>query len=150
MAKRPVDTEKKVEELYKKYVGDEYRKEYVKESIEYKIFKKYKISVDMITTSEVSISLTVDNVRNLEPAVEELKKFARVSVIRRRAIVCVVGEGMKRVRAMAGRIFSCLSREDINVEMISQGASEINISFLVHEQEVKKAVRALHRDFFGK
>jgi aspartate kinase len=114
------------------------------------IFAKYRISVDMITTSEVSISLTVDDTTNLESAVKELEEFASVSVMRRRAIVCVVGEGMKRVRAMAGRIFSCLGREDINVEMISQGASEINISFLVHERHVKAAVRALHRDFFGK
>jgi aspartate kinase len=116
----------------------------------FRIFAKYNISVDMITTSEVSISLTVDNTRNLERAVKEVKEFASVSVLPRRAIVCVVGEGMKRVRAMAGRIFSCLGREDINVEMISQGASEINVSFLVHEREVKAAVRALHRDFFGK
>lgn len=116
----------------------------------FEIFAKYRISVDMITTSEVSISLTVDDTTNLEHAIEELREFAEVCVMRRRAIVCVVGEGMKRVRAMAGRIFSCLGREDISVEMISQGASEINVSFLVHEREVKSAVRALHRDFFGK
>jgi len=116
----------------------------------FKVFDRYNVSVDMITTSEVSISLTVDDTRNLKPAVKELEEFASVSVLPRRAIVCVVGEGMKRVRAMAGRIFSCLGREDINIEMISQGASEINVSFLVHEREVKASVRALHRDFFGK
>ena len=116
----------------------------------FRVFEKHRISVDMITTSEVSISLTIDDTRNLESAVKELRDFSNVSVMRHRAIVCVVGEGMKRIRAMAGRIFSCLGREDINVEMISQGASEINISFLVHEREAKKAVRALHRDFFGK
>ncbi len=116
----------------------------------FRAFEKHRISVDMITTSEVSISLTIDDTKNLESAVEELKEFSSVSIMRRRAIVCVVGEGMKRIRAMAGRIFSCLGREDINVEMISQGASEINISFLVHERDVKRAVRALHRDFFGK
>jgi aspartate kinase len=116
----------------------------------FRVFEKHSISVDMITTSEVSISLTIDDTKNLESAVKELREFSSVSVMRRRAIVCVVGEGMKRIRAMAGRIFSCLGREDINVEMISQGASEINISFLVHEREVKRAVRALHRDFFGK
>ncbi len=116
----------------------------------FEIFRKYSISVDMITTSEVSISLTVDDTGNLELAAGELAEFASVSVMHRRAIVCVVGEGMKRVRAMAGRIFSCLGREDINVEMISQGASEINVSFLVHERSAKAAVRALHRDFFGK
>lgn len=116
----------------------------------FKVFARYRISVDMITTSEVSISLTVDDTGNLQHAVRELKEFAAVSVMRRRAIICVVGEGMKRVRAMAGRIFSCLGREDINVEMISQGASEINVSFLVHERDIKTAVRALHRDFFGK
>lgn len=116
----------------------------------FEIFRKYGISVDMITTSEVAISLTVDDTTNLDEALKELEKFASVSVMHHRAIVCVVGEGMKRVRAMAGRIFSCLGREDINVEMISQGASEINVSFLVHERSAKAAVRALHRDFFGK
>jgi aspartate kinase len=116
----------------------------------FEIFRKHRVSVDMITTSEVSISLTVDDTTNLGKAVEELKGFASVSVMRKRAIICVVGEGMKRVRAMAGRIFSCLGREDINVEMISQGASEINISFLVHERQAKAAMRALHLDFFGK
>jgi len=115
----------------------------------FEIFKKYKISVDMITTSEVSIALTVDDDRNLEQAVEELKKFARVFMMNRRAIVCVVGEGMKKMRGMAGRIFSCLGREDINIEMISHGASEINVSFLVREQDVASAVRTLHRNFFG-
>lgn len=116
----------------------------------FRVFGKYRISVDMITTSEVSISLTVDDARNLGPALEELREFSNVSVMRHRAIVCVVGEGMKRIRAMAGRIFSCLGREDINVEMISQGASEINISFLVHERDLRRATRSLHRDFFGK
>jgi len=116
----------------------------------FEIFRKYKVSVDMITTSEVSISLTVDDPVNLAPAIGELREFAEVSTLPRRAIVCVVGEGIKRMRAMAGRIFSCLGREDINVEMISQGASEINISFLVRENAVKSAVLALHRDFFGK
>jgi aspartate kinase len=115
----------------------------------FQVFAQHKISIDMVSTSEVSVSVTLDTSRNLEAAVEDLRKFAEVSVERDRAIVCVVGEGLRSTPGVAGDVFQALKDAGVNVLMISQGASKINIAFVVDDQDCQKAVQALHRKFFG-
>ncbi len=116
----------------------------------FEIFSKYGVSIDMVSTTEVSVSLTIDRGYEwkLDAVVEELQTFARVKVLKDRALVCVIGEGMKSVPGIAGRIFSCMGKNNINVECISQGALEINISFVIDNSEADRAVKLLHGEFF--
>jgi aspartate kinase len=110
------------------------------------VFQRHKTAVDLIATSEVSISLTVDDPERL-PAIEaELAALGEVEVLRGMAIISVVGRGFVRQAGLAGRIFQCLS--DINVVMISFGASDVNVSFVVNQDRAEEAVRLLHREFF--
>ncbi|MDP2885145.1 MAG: lysine-sensitive aspartokinase 3 [Ignavibacteria bacterium] len=112
----------------------------------FSVFQKHKTSVDLVSTSEVAVSLTIDNTSNLEQIVSELQEFAEVSVFDQKAIVCVVGEQMRSTVGIVDRVFGAL--HDINVIMISQGASEINMSLVVDEDVVTQAVQQLHREFF--
>lgn len=114
----------------------------------FKIFEKHEISVDVIATSEVNVSLTLDHADGLEKAVSELSEFADVEVERDRAIICLVGEGLKQTPGIAGRVFKILGDACINIEMISQGASQINLTFVVRSSDSDKAVKLLHREFF--
>lgn len=110
------------------------------------VFDRYQTPVDLVSTSEVSVSITVDSREHLDEIVRELGGFARVTVEDNKAIVCVVGEQLKFTPGIAGRVFKTI--EDINVYMISQGASEINLSFVVDEEQAQRVVAALHREFF--
>ncbi len=112
------------------------------------IFAKYKIVVDMVSTSEVSVSVTLDDSRNLEPALAELRSFADVTVEREKAIVCVVGEGIRHTPGVAADVFSAVSEAGVNVLMISQGASKINIAFVVDDADCARTVQALHQETF--
>ncbi|HET8644670.1 MAG TPA: lysine-sensitive aspartokinase 3 [Vicinamibacteria bacterium] len=110
------------------------------------VFQRHKTSVDLIATSEVSISLTVDDPERL-PAIEaELSSLGEVDVLRGMAIISVVGRGFVRQAGLAGRIFQSL--RDINVVMISFGASDVNVSFVVNQDRAEDAVRRLHHEFF--
>ena len=113
------------------------------------IFDEYKKSVDVISTSEVSVSLTIDNTENIESVLRELKEIANVEVMQNKAIICIVGEGMKNTPGIAGRTFMALGKSRINIETISQGASEVNITFIVDGKDVENAVKVLHKEFFG-
>ena len=113
------------------------------------IFGRHKISIDMVSTSEVTVSVTLDSNRNLEAAVADLRQFAEVAVEKDKAIVCVVGEGLRSTPGIAGDVFQSLKEASVNVLMISQGASKINIAFVVDDAECQKAVQAVHRKFFG-
>ncbi len=115
----------------------------------FKILQEHDLSVDVISTSEVNVSLTLDNNERLEEALAALRRVARVDVEADRSIVCLVGEGIKNTPGVSGSIFSVLAREQINVEMISQGASRINITFVVPDQARTQAVKVLHEAFFG-
>lgn len=110
----------------------------------FEIFNNHRIVVDMISTSEVSVSVTVNNTENLNHAIEELEKIGRVEVRDNMAIICVIGRGMKDLPGIAGRIFTVCGMKDIRVEMISQGASQVNLSFIVSNDDADKAVHALH------
>jgi len=110
------------------------------------VFDKYQCAIDMVSTSEVSISLTVDSNQRLPEICAELSKIADVKLEGNKALVCMVGEDIRGHNGIAGRVFSAISH--VNVRMISQGASEINMSFMIDEEDVEEAIKSLHRVFF--
>jgi aspartate kinase len=114
----------------------------------FSIFNKYETPVDLVSTSEVAVSLTIDNTAHLEQIVIELEAAAEVVVLTDKAIICAVGENLRSTGGVANRVFRAL--DDINVLMISQGASEINMSLVLEEKDVDEAVRRLHSEFFEK
>jgi aspartate kinase len=112
----------------------------------FEVFDAHKTAVDVVTTSEVSVSLSLDDTTSLPAIVTALEKLGTVSVEEKRAILCVVGEGLRTTPGIAARIFSTIS--DINVSLISQGASKINLTFAVEESRVRETVSRLHKEFF--
>jgi len=115
----------------------------------FNIFDKYKKSVDVVSTSEVSVSMTIDDDEDIEEISRELKDTANVRVERNKAIICVVGEGMRDSIGIISRTFTILEKSKINIEMVSQGASKINITFIVNGTDAKKAVKVLHNEYFN-
>ncbi len=113
----------------------------------FEVFDRYETPVDMVSTSEVSVSLTIDNPRHLPEICEELRQFSEVDVETDQAIVCLVGDNIRYTPGVAGRVFGAV--EGINIRMISQGASLLNLSFVVAEPDLFRAVEALHGRFFG-
>jgi len=111
------------------------------------VFDKYKCAIDMVSTSEVSISVTVDSNEKLPEICEELGRIADVKYEGRKALICLVGENIRGLNGVAGQVFTAVSH--VNLRMISQGASEINMSFMIDEEDVEEAVRSLHRHFFA-
>ncbi len=109
------------------------------------VFGRHRVVVDLVTTSEVSISVTVDDDSTLEAALADLEGIGQVEVKRRLAVVAVVGEGAPQRVGLAGHVFTLLGGVGIPIEMISQGASRVNLSFVVREEDADKAVRLLHR-----
>ena len=112
----------------------------------FEVFDRHRTPVDLIATSEVSISLTVDEPASLPLVEKDLAELGDVKVLRAMAIVSVVGGGFMRQQGLAGRIFQVL--REVNIVMISFGASDVNVSFVVADGEAEKAVRLLHREFF--
>ncbi|MGH9798883.1 MAG: ACT domain-containing protein, partial [Blastocatellia bacterium] len=111
------------------------------------VFAKHGTPVDMVATSEVSVSVTLDDTRRLDQVIADLQQFGEVRVERDQALICLVGENLKFTPGLASRIFSSI--EDVNVSMISHGASAINVSFIVADKDVERAVKALHKEFFS-
>lgn len=114
----------------------------------FRIFARYKIVIDMIATSEVSVSITTDRKLYLAEALKEISKFAQIKLQDKQAVVCVIGEDIKRLHGISGDIFSSLRDNSIETKMISQGATRTNIAFVVDNNDVKKAVRSLHNVLF--
>ena len=110
------------------------------------IFDKYQCPVDMVSTSEVSVSLTVDSNDKLPAIADELGKIADVKYEGQKALVCMGGEDIRGQNGIAARVFAAI--QHVNVRMISQGASEINMSFMIEESDAEEAVRSLHAAFF--
>jgi aspartate kinase len=110
------------------------------------IFDKHKCPVDMVSTSEVSVSLTVDSNDKLPAIAADLSKLADVKYEGKKALICMVGEDIRGQNGMAAQVFTAIRH--INVRMISQGASEINMSFMIDEDDADEAVRSLHAAFF--
>ena len=113
----------------------------------FNVLEKHRVAVDLIATSEVSICCTVDDLDDIERAREELELLGTISVTPGRAILAMVGEGMKFAVGTAGRMFTTLGAAGINIEMISQGASEINISCVIKEEDAERGLRAVHKVF---
>lgn len=112
----------------------------------FEVFETHETVVDVVATSEVNVSLTVDSSQELEAIRSDLAEFGEVRVAPDMAIICIVGEDVKETPGIAARIFGAL--EGINVQMISQGASRINMTFLVAEETMEEAVWLLHEEFF--
>jgi aspartate kinase len=112
----------------------------------FEVFERHRTAVDIVTTSEVSVSLSLEDPARLDAITEDLKHIAAVHVEPDRAIVCIVGEGLRATPGIAGRVFSTI--RDINVLLISQGASNINLTFVVEARHAEEAVRRLHAAFF--
>ena len=112
----------------------------------FEVFDRHRTVVDVVTTSEVSVSLSLDDDSSLPSIVEELEQLGTVRVEKGRAIICVVGEGLRGTPGIAARVFSTIS--DINVTLISQGASSVNFTFAIEEGRVGEAVHRLHEAFF--
>jgi aspartate kinase len=101
----------------------------------------------MVATSEVSVSLTIDNLARLDEIAAELRQFAEVDAEKDQVIVCLVGENIRHTPGVARRVFGVLN--GINIRMISQGASLLNLSFVVAETDLVRTVEALHDEFFA-
>jgi aspartate kinase len=112
----------------------------------FEVFDRHQTIVDIVTTSEVSVSMSVEDTSAMDEIIADLKPIAAVRVEPRRAIICIVGEGLRWTPGVAGQVFSTIS--DINVLLISQGASNINLTFVVEEDRAVEAVRRLHAAFF--
>jgi aspartate kinase len=111
------------------------------------VFDKYHCAIDMVSTSEISVSVTVDSREALPAISAELSKIADVKMEGNKALICLVGEDIRGQSGISGQVFSAISH--VNVRMISQGASEINMSFMVNEEDVEEAIRSLHKKFFS-
>ena len=112
----------------------------------FEVFDRHRTVVDVVTTSEVSVSLSLDDDSSLPAVIAELEQLGTVRVEKGRAIICVVGEGLRGTPGIAARVFSTIS--DINVTLISQGASSVNFTFAIEETRVAEAVQRLHEAFF--
>jgi aspartate kinase len=112
----------------------------------FEIFDRYETAVDMLATSEVSVSLTIDNTGALGAIRKEIEEFADISVEENQAIIAMVGDNLRHTPGVASRAFSAL--KDIKVRMISEGASLLNLSVVVAAADLTCAVESLHREFF--
>jgi len=112
----------------------------------FEIFDRFETPVDMIATSEVSVSLTIDDARALDAIRAEIEGFAEVSVESDQCIVCLVGDDIRRTPGVAARVFGAI--RNVNVRMISQGASLRNISLVVRDADLHRVVASLHGEFF--
>ena len=110
------------------------------------IFDRHGAAVDVVTTSEVSVSLSLEQAVLDAGLLADLERLGDVTAHADRAIICVVGEGLKETPGIAARIFRAVG--PANIEMISQGASEINVTFILQAADAPDTVRRLHAEFF--
>jgi aspartate kinase len=114
----------------------------------FEIFEHHQVPVDVVSTSEVSVSLTVDDTSKLWDIVTDLKKVGEVNVEGSKSIVCCVGDNLRNIPGVPHIAFAAL--QDLKIQMISQGASAINITFVIDDDRLPEAVRGLHDAFFAK
>ncbi len=113
----------------------------------FEIFESYQTSIDMVTTSEVGVSVTIDNTKNLDEIVDDLKKYGTVSIDKKMVIICVVGDLEWKNIGFETKALDAL--KNIPVRMISYGGSNYNISFLVKAEDKQKALQALSTHLFN-
>ncbi|MEO8660436.1 MAG: lysine-sensitive aspartokinase 3 [Bryobacteraceae bacterium] len=112
----------------------------------FEVFDRYRTPVDVITTSEVSVSLTIESLDHLDDIRADLERIAEISVEKDQASISLVGENVRGTAGIAGRTFGAL--RNINIRMISQGASLLNLTLVVDAADLKEAVERLHTEFF--
>lgn len=113
----------------------------------FEVFERHEMPVDVLASSEVSVSLTIEDASRLDALVRDLAPLGEVTVSAGRAIVAVVGHGMLSSPGLAARVFAAV--QPANIEVISQGASATNLTFVVREADGPAIVQRLHREFFG-
>ncbi|MEZ5425059.1 MAG: lysine-sensitive aspartokinase 3 [Pyrinomonadaceae bacterium] len=112
----------------------------------FQVFERFRTVIDVISTSEVSVALTLDNTDSLDKIVAELSRLGDVEVEGGHAVICVVGEGLRATSGLASKLFSTI--DDIAVSLISHGASSVNLTFVVKEEKVADVIKRLHGSFF--
>jgi aspartate kinase len=113
----------------------------------FEVFERFRTPVDVVTTSEVSVSVTVDDRRRLPAIVEALSEFADVACEHQMAIVCAVGDGLQRDPALAAQVLASVG--DVPLRLVSQAASRRNITFVIREADLPAALGRLHGRFFA-
>jgi aspartate kinase len=114
----------------------------------FEIFENYKTSVDLISTSEVSVSMTIDSVKSVKEIEIELSKLGSVSIEKDMSIICLVGQGLWKDAHFMSRVFGTL--DSVTIRMVSLGASETNLSFVLPDDKAVATVQRLHKEFFEK
>jgi len=112
----------------------------------FEVFDRHRTAVDVVTTSEVSVSLSIDDASALPELIPDLQQLGKVEVEEGRTIVSIVGDGLRHTPGIAARLFSAIS--DINVSMISFGSSSVNLTFMVDEANARETIERLHRVCF--
>ncbi len=115
----------------------------------FEVVARHEVDIDMVSTSEISVSMTTEEAGRLQAMVEGLEALGAVTVADHKALICVVGHGIGRSPGVAARVFAALADAGVNVEMISHGANNINLSLVVDDTEINAAVLALHRALFS-
>lgn len=117
----------------------------------FEIFARHQISVDVVATSEVSVSMTLDSYEDaaMHAAIQEITNFARIELLTQHSIICLVGTQLHNDSSMVARAFAALARHQIPLHVISQGASRINLTLVTNAQYGRKAMQILHEEFFG-
>lgn len=113
----------------------------------FEVFEQFRTAVDVVTTSEVSVSVTIDDRRQLDAIVEALSRFGEVSVEGDMALLCAVGDRLRNEPAIAARAVSVL--EEVPLRMISQAASRRNITVILRQSDLAHAMHRLHEEFFA-
>jgi aspartate kinase len=112
----------------------------------FQVFDRHRTVIDVISTSEVSVALTLDNSEGLDKVVEDLRRLGDVEVETGYAVICVVGEGLRASTGLAAKIFSTI--EDVNIALVSHGASSVNLTFVIKDDAVPDVIKKLHSEFF--
>ncbi len=113
----------------------------------FEVFERYKTPIDLITTSEVAISVTIDNDKNLNDIVADLRKYGVVEVDAEQTIVCIVGDFIAENKGLAAQVFQAL--ESVSIRMISYGGSPNNISILVSSTDKVRALKLINKQIFN-
>ena len=112
----------------------------------FQVFERYRTVIDVVSTSEVSVALTLDNADSLDQIVTELSRLGEVEVEPGYAVICVVGEGLRASTGLAAKIFSTI--HDVNIALVSHGASSVNLTFVIKEEFVADVIKRLHSELF--
>jgi aspartate kinase len=113
----------------------------------FEVFERFRTPIDMVTTSEVSVSVTVDDRRHLDAIVAALSEFAEVSVEGEMALLCAVGDVLRDAPELGAKVIGVL--EEVPLRMISQAASRRNITVVLRQADLPHAMERLHEEFFG-